>query len=600
MNYEFVDPVNEKLKCPICMFPFIDCVETNCPSKPHRFCKNCIKTWLKDQSSCPICRSSVSLDKLIPCTLAHEFLSELTILCPYGCSEKFKLGDLNQHLLSCKNSIVPSYDQEIDLRKTLVYRHWNHDSVINLSKKFIQNDLLFKCLHQEAIYMKNDKNENDLFMEIIFTTPKVNHDYIALALAYQITGNPICLDYFKKVEKHFFVQYCLGMLYYQGTYIAQDFKKALQYFLDSSKQGYFEASYMIGLIYEDGIGIQRDLKKSLEFYKNSMKEGYKKAEKKISYISDMYINLNIDQIRNIANYKGLKEAYFNLNDRVISYENSKGNRLNIYYKSGTVEICLPLSSNDQTELITINNSLDSLYKTMDYFVSSVGKGYYYKLKDPSPESIERSNVYKKRPGGCAGYYDDSDEEFLKNEITDRCISMTVIDGIIVGINENNSSFWNGKLPNQLFKELNNRRFKNLAPPIYISGGTNSRYFISYLDGSSSWEAPDDFGKIIKKSSSSVEIVAFGEQNDSFFIQFRDGSQYFSNLPNDVYNKIRSRNPKLPKLKNLTFGEDGQYALLWENGTINWFSHNKLDEIIYKSGGIWNVYFGKDGDAYCLS
>jgi len=56
------DAFVDECRCSICYNPFTQCVITQCG---HNFCNICITQWLKQKHSCPMCKASVTPDKLI-------------------------------------------------------------------------------------------------------------------------------------------------------------------------------------------------------------------------------------------------------------------------------------------------------------------------------------------------------------------------------------------------------------------------------------------------------------------------------------------------------------------------------------------------------
>ncbi len=49
-------PIEEDIECPICYDKFKKGLELRCG---HKYCKKCIKTWLKTNNNCPYCKCSV-------------------------------------------------------------------------------------------------------------------------------------------------------------------------------------------------------------------------------------------------------------------------------------------------------------------------------------------------------------------------------------------------------------------------------------------------------------------------------------------------------------------------------------------------------------
>ena len=74
-------------------------------------------------------------------------------------------------------------------------------------------------------------------------------------------------------------QYCIGMSYYFGDGINQDYKEAVKWFNLSAEQGYHKAQYSLGLCYSKGRGVEQDTNMALKYYTLAAKQGNEKAIK---------------------------------------------------------------------------------------------------------------------------------------------------------------------------------------------------------------------------------------------------------------------------------------------------------------------------------
>ena len=74
-------------------------------------------------------------------------------------------------------------------------------------------------------------------------------------------------------------QYNLGLIYYNGDGVVQDYKKALYWFEKSARQGDAQAQNNLGFMYYDGKGVEKDYKKSFYWYKKSAEQGIALAQK---------------------------------------------------------------------------------------------------------------------------------------------------------------------------------------------------------------------------------------------------------------------------------------------------------------------------------
>ena len=57
-------------------------------------------------------------------------------------------------------------------------------------------------------------------------------------------------------------QHNLGVMYYEGTGVSQDYKQAAHWFTKAAEQGPTAAQYNLGLMYERGLGVPKNYKKA--------------------------------------------------------------------------------------------------------------------------------------------------------------------------------------------------------------------------------------------------------------------------------------------------------------------------------------------------
>ncbi len=69
----------------------------------------------------------------------------------------------------------------------------------------------------------------------------------------------------------------LGGMYYEGKGVEQDYQKALEYYKKAADMGDADACHNLGLMYEKGEGVERDLQEAEEYFKKARKLGYEDA-----------------------------------------------------------------------------------------------------------------------------------------------------------------------------------------------------------------------------------------------------------------------------------------------------------------------------------
>ena len=70
----------------------------------------------------------------------------------------------------------------------------------------------------------------------------------------------------------------LGYCYYTGIGVEEDNDEAIQWFQKAANYGQPRALFLLGECYEEGHGVQTDLKKAREYYQKAADKGYKSAQ----------------------------------------------------------------------------------------------------------------------------------------------------------------------------------------------------------------------------------------------------------------------------------------------------------------------------------
>ena len=100
-DYNFVDDLDPKFECPICLLCQRDPHQTSCG---HRFCYSCILTWLNEGRTCPKDNCSLGEGDISADTMAHREIMQLLVHCPFqdnGCKTVKRLADAENHAAQC-------------------------------------------------------------------------------------------------------------------------------------------------------------------------------------------------------------------------------------------------------------------------------------------------------------------------------------------------------------------------------------------------------------------------------------------------------------------------------------------------------------------
>jgi TPR repeat protein len=94
-------------------------------------------------------------------------------------------------------------------------------------------------------------------------------------------------------------QYNIGVMYYKGNGVPQDYRESLKWFSLSAKKGNARAQFSIGLIYHKGEGVPQNYKKALRWYRLAANQSNVDAQ---NNLGQMYRNGNGVSSSNVVAY----------------------------------------------------------------------------------------------------------------------------------------------------------------------------------------------------------------------------------------------------------------------------------------------------------
>jgi len=74
-------------------------------------------------------------------------------------------------------------------------------------------------------------------------------------------------------------QYSLGVLYYRGEGVPQDYAESARWYRKAAEQGYADAQYCLGFMYTNGYGVPKNLVEAYKWCTIAAEKGHAMATK---------------------------------------------------------------------------------------------------------------------------------------------------------------------------------------------------------------------------------------------------------------------------------------------------------------------------------
>ena len=141
-TYENELQISGNLKCPICLDPFqlplssVDC--------GHIFCFQCLKIWLTQKRTCPICRRYFSTFIRMTDVKQRNELDDLLVQCLHCNARNIPRGQFKDHLAhKCSKQIVINQEEEDCLVEDL-----NSEYLLKMNKTTENRQRVRRINHQ--------------------------------------------------------------------------------------------------------------------------------------------------------------------------------------------------------------------------------------------------------------------------------------------------------------------------------------------------------------------------------------------------------------------------------------------------------------------
>ena len=108
-------------------------------------------------------------------------------------------------------------------------------------------------------------------------------------------------------------QSLLGLMYFNGDGVTQDYREAYRFLVAAGEKGESRAQYQLGMVFRDGLGVAKDQKTSFDWFERSARNNFSPAQFELALLHMMGMGVEEDAIRSltwayIASWNGSEEA----------------------------------------------------------------------------------------------------------------------------------------------------------------------------------------------------------------------------------------------------------------------------------------------------
>ena len=317
------------------------------------------------------------------------------------------------------------------------------------------------------------------------------------------------------------------------------------------------------------------------------------------------LRFSVADVRAVAASLGLREIQYNEQSRVIAFlkdgDDGVRARINVYYTTGTVGTALEHPSQGSTQLFRRGCNLQEVKAIMSNPRVHTNKGYkrrrvdnhadicsdstmseefalrrglremdaeLAKLAESRGKILEHLNEMEGATRASALAQAKVEAERLsaqaKQELQRargknydfslvhgsvvenmwddnvKCVAMGGDSATLLLYDGGDYAYTAGLCTN-LFNKLHHRG-RNQPKPTYVAMGSMNRYYVRFENGKSEWVGPDGLADAINSSTSTTpSCVAFGEDWETYFVIFDDGSWSYDwdDIPSDIAGKLKS-------------------------------------------------------------
>ncbi|MCB1658896.1 MAG: SEL1-like repeat protein, partial [Pseudomonadales bacterium] len=103
-------------------------------------------------------------------------------------------------------------------------------------------------------------------------------------------------------------QYWLGVMHQNGTGVAKDESKSVEWYRKAAEQNYSIAQYLLGWMYENGKGMAKDEVKAVEWYRKAAEAGHVNAQINLGWMYAYGKGIGKDESKAVELYRKAAEA----------------------------------------------------------------------------------------------------------------------------------------------------------------------------------------------------------------------------------------------------------------------------------------------------
>ena len=179
-------------------------------------------------------------------------------------------------------------------------------------------------------------------------------------------------------------QYALGLHYYYGEKMEQDFQQAFYWMKQAAEQNYAPAQYMLSIFYHDGDGTPKNIQQAINWLIQSADQGYMPAQLELAQAYSIGDGIEENSLKAFQWYKKSAQEGFKIAQYIVAIDYIEGE----VTRQDWNQALYWLKQSAQQGYLNALRNLSAIYYNGDEIPRDLDQAFYWTKKAAQQEDLE--------------------------------------------------------------------------------------------------------------------------------------------------------------------------------------------------------------------